>query len=173
MRKLFRPYLTFLLLGSLLVSASSCGDDDNPTPPETEEIASARLVLEPEGKGQLVTINYSETAQSPSAVLKASTTYTGTLTLFNPSGTDITAEISQEADMHEVFYEPSSGLGLTVQKTDTDSKGRPLGLKATMTTTNASSGTMRVRLKHQSNKGTSDVSKGETDLDMTVNVTIQ
>lgn len=173
MRQLFRPYLTFLLLGSFLVTATSC-KDENPEPSETEEIASARLVLEPEGKGQLVTINYSEDAQSPSALLNASTTYNGTLTFFDPEGNDITAEISQEADMHEVFYEPSSGLGLTVQKTDTDSKGRPVGLATTITTTNPSTGTLRVRLKHQPNKSTpSDVNKGETDLDMTINVTVQ
>jgi len=175
MKKLFRPYLTFLLLGSLLVATTSCKDDDDPNPgPEPEDIASARLTLEPEGKGALITINYSASQQQPGALLLASKSYSGVLTLYDAEGNDITSEISQDANMHEVFYEPSAGLGITVQKTDTDGNNRPVGLTTTLTTTNAGTGTMRVVLKHQPDKGaTSDVNKGSSDLDMTVNVVVQ
>lgn len=175
MKKLFRPYLSIFLLGSFLVTATSCGGDDpKPTLPQ-EEIASARLVLEPAdgGKGALVTVNYSEDSQNPGAVLKANTTYTGELTLYDAEGTDITSEIVQEADQHEVFYQ-TSGAGITVTTTDQDSNGRPLGLETTLTTTTPGTGTLRVLLKHQPDKGsTSDVNKGETDLDMPINVVVQ
>lgn len=175
MKKLFKSYLSIALLGSFLVTATSCGSVDPEPIDETEEIASAVLTLEPEGKGQLVTITYGEDSQTPTAVLNAATTYIGNLTLYDPEGNDITGEISDEANDHEVFYEPSSGLNLTVQKTDQDGNGRPLGLETSIMTNSASTGTMRVVLKHQpgSKGSTSNINEGETDLSMTVNVVIQ
>lgn len=174
MKRLFRPYLSIFLLGSLLVTATSCGEDEpEPEPFPQEEIASARLVLEPEGKGALATINYGPNNQNPGAILKANTTYNGVLTLFDAEGNDITSEIAQEGDKHEVFYNPSTGLGITVDKTDDDANGNPIGLETTLTTTNAGTGTLTVVLKHQADKGASDPNKGETDLTMPINVTIQ
>lgn len=176
MKKLFRPYLSIFLLGSFLVTATSCGDDEpepEPTLPK-EEVASARLVLEPAagGKGALVTVNYGPDSKNPGALLKANTTYTGELTLYDAEGTDITNQIVQEAHQHEVFYQTPAGV--TVTATDQDKNNRPLGLETTLTTTNAGTGTLRVILKHQPDKGsTSDMNKGETDLDMPVNVIIE
>jgi len=174
MKRLFRPYLSIFFIGSFLVTATSCGDDE-PAEPEfpQEEIASARLVLEPEGKGALATVNYGPNNQNPGALLKANTTYNGVLTLYDAEGNDITSEIAQEGDKHEVFYNPSSGLGITVEKTDDDSKGNPIGLETTLMTTNAGTGTLNVILKHQADKGASDPNKGETDLTMPINVVIQ
>lgn len=172
MKKLFRSYLTFLLLGSLLVTASSCdGDDPDPELPK-EEVHSARLVLDIEGvKTGYATATYTP-GSTPSIELLANKTYVGTLTLFNKAGDDITSEIVAEADSHEVFYEATGGI--TVTKTDQDSKGRPLGLVSSIKTTNAGQATMKIRLMHQPKKGaTSDPTNGETDLDMTVNVLVK
>jgi hypothetical protein len=172
MKKLFRPYLSIFLLGSFLAMATSCGGDEPEPEDPAEEIESARLVLEPEGKGALVTINYGPNSQNPSATLKSNTTYKGTLSVFDAKGVDITNEIKLEADKHEVFYQ-AAGAGITVTTLDKDKNGRPLGLETTLQTTAPGTGTLRVLLKHQPTKGaTSDPNKGETDLNMPINVTV-
>jgi len=170
MKRLFRPYLSIFLLGSLLITSTSCGDSDDPDPiDEQEEIASAKITFEPEGKGNL---SEATTAQ-PGLTLVSPKTYTGTLTLYDAEGNDITAEISDEGTKHEVFY-ISTVPGVTVTTTDQDDNGRPLGLESTLVTTAPGTGTLRVLLKHQPDKGsTSDMNKGATDLDMTIQVVVQ
>ncbi|WP_242922018.1 hypothetical protein [Pontibacter liquoris] len=187
MKKLFRPSFAFLLMGSLTFAASSCGGSDDPKPivEEQELITTVQLNLVPNGKGQNVTATFRDpdgvggAAPTVDALnLAPNTTYTGAIVLLDESKTpavDQTAEVSNESDEHEFFYEPSSGLKLTVQKTDLDKNNRPIGLQTTFTTTTTSSGTLRVTLKHQPNlKGaTSDITKGETDVQVDFPVVIQ
>ncbi|WP_162054075.1 hypothetical protein [Pontibacter pamirensis] len=186
MKNLFRPYLIAFMMGSLLFASTSCEDDD-PTPPveEGELITTVTINLVPEGKGQNVSAIFSD-PDGPGGVdatiqtlnLAPNTVYNATLTFSDDSQTpseDITAEIEEEGDEHEVFYEALGGLNVTVDKTDMDSNNLPIGLEATITTGAASTGTLRVTLKHQPDLKTanSGISVGETDVEASFPAVIQ
>ncbi|NEM96539.1 hypothetical protein [Pontibacter burrus] len=186
MKKFLRPYLAFLMMGSLIVTTTSCGDDDDPTPTSDKElITTVKLILEPE-KGNLVQATIKDmdgvggaAPVKETLVLKPNTVYTGETLLLNEQenpAVEIHTEILDEADDHQIFYTPSSGLNLTVAATDKDSQNRPVGLATTFTTGAASTGTLKVVLKHQ--KGTKaaapgNANAGETDIEVTFDVIVQ
>lgn len=187
MKRLFRPYFAFLMMGSLLFAASSCGSDDpEPVVEEQEMITTLNINLVPEqGKGAPASASFSDPdgiGGNPPTItalnLAPGTTYNATITLSDdrPNGAgDLSAEVKAEGDEHEIFYTVPSGLNLTVSKTDLDKNNRPIGLEATVVTGTASSGTLKITLKHQPNlKGTpSDITKGETDVEASIPVVIQ
>jgi hypothetical protein len=87
---------------------------------------------------------------------------------------DITEEIEEEADEHLFCFTPTTSVNLTVEITDTDIDGLPIGLKSTWRTGNAGNGNILVILKHQtegSKNGTCDV--GDTDIEVDFRVEIQ
>jgi len=111
--------------------------------------------------------------------LKAGAVYNMSLTFLdetkNPAE-DITEEIHERSIYHLICYEPSSGLGITVQRTDYDDNTPKLelGLQAKATTTSAASGTLQVSLHHQpSGKNGTDCAIGSTDAEVTFNVTVE
>lgn len=186
MKNLFRPYLSAFLLGSLLVTATACNDDDEPEPLDEEELITTMTVtLVPQGKAGTVIATFTDPDGDGGAAptietmaLKPNTVYNATITVADdsPNGEgDITSEIKSEGTDHEIFWVANPSNLLTTQKTDMDSNNRPIGLEATVTTTNAGSGTLTITLKHQPGlKGTtSDVNKGETDVMATFPVSIQ
>ena len=187
MKKFLKPYLAFLMMGSL-IATTACSDDDNPDPVDDGEvITTLNLEMVPEGKGQMVTAFFKDLdgpggnapTQTALLTLEPNTTYNVDLTLLNESGTtpvDITTEVRAESDEHQVFYVASSNLGWNVTINDQDSKGRPLGLDATIVTGATGTGTLRVVLKHQPGTKAAapgDITKGETDIDVTFNVAVQ
>jgi hypothetical protein len=187
MKKFLRPYLAFLMMGSLLV-ATACSDDDNPDPVDNREtITTLNLEMVPEGKGQLVTAFFKDldgpggnpATKTSLITLAPNTTYKVNLTLLNESGAtpeDITAVVRAEKDDHQVFYVASSSLGWNVTVNDKDSKSRPLGLDATIVTGNPGTGTLQLVLKHQPGTKAAapgDITKGETDIEVTFNVAVQ
>lgn len=117
-----------------------------------------------------------------SGVLKANTAYTGVLTLLNESvspADDITKEVLEEADEHQLFFTLTQA-NMTVTYDDTDKNGNPLGLKTKVTTRAASSGKLKITLKHEPNKTAMGVKDGnianaggETDIEVEFNVQIQ
>ncbi|NDK56886.1 hypothetical protein [Pontibacter fetidus] len=186
MKKFLRPYLAFLLMGSLLTT-TGCGGDDDPKPaPDNEEITTVTLTLEPESKGQLVAASSKDLdgvggnapVKTP-LTLKPNTTYLATLTLLNENvnpPVEVHKEVKSEANDHQVFYTPSAGSLMTVTVTDKDAQNRPLGLAATIVTGAAGTGKLKVVLKHQ--KGTKaaapgDATKGETDVEVEFDVMVQ
>ncbi|MBB6609777.1 hypothetical protein H7F15_01890 [Pontibacter sp. Tf4] len=187
MKKFLRPYLAFLMMGSL-IATTGCGGDDDPTPApasDAEVITTVQLILEPEKGGlAMATIKDMDgvggaNPTKETLILKPNTVYTGEILLLNEKenpAVEIHDEILEEADDHQIFYTPGGNLDLEVESTDTDSKGRPVGLATTFTTGAASQGTLKVVLKHQ--KGTKaaapgDATKGETDVEVTFDVIIQ
>ncbi|MHC2990643.1 hypothetical protein OB13_03240 [Pontibacter sp. HJ8] len=182
MKKLFRPYLAFLLMGALLTT-TACGDDDDPEPiEEGEVITTMTLSLTPTGKGQDATATYRNVGGTPTKdqlVLKANTVYNATITLSDESKTppvDITPEVKNEGKDHELFYTYTAATGgnVTVEKTDKDVNNRAIGLAATITTGDAGTGTMKIVLKHQPNGLKSgDATKGDTDVDVTFDTIVQ
>ncbi|MER2998659.1 hypothetical protein [Pontibacter populi] len=179
MKKLLRPYLAVLLMGSL-ITTTSCGDDDNPAPVvDRETITTVKLSLEPQGKeGTLVTASYEDLDGPggnppviPQLTLKAGTTYDVDLTILNKTE-NLNSEIIDEANDHQVYYTSTPANLMTVTVTDKDSQNRPLGLTATIVTGNAGTGELKVVLKHQPGTKGSPTA-GETDVEAKFNVVVQ
>jgi hypothetical protein len=101
---------------------------------------------------------------------------------------DITEEVEEEADEHMFFFawtnntfsNPTGNGNVdnrsdAVNYVDKDSKGLPLGLETSWTTIITSgNGTFRVILKHQPDlkSATTTSNDGESDLDVTFNLTV-
>jgi len=114
--------------------------------------------------------------------LPASRAYTVSVAVLNESvspAANITAEIQAEDEAHQFFYQVA-GANLTMTYADSDGNGKPVGLITTGVTGAASSGTLKVTLRHQPDKNGANVSAGditnaggETDIEVTFPVTVQ
>lgn len=87
---------------------------------------------------------------------------------------DITPEIRSEARDHQFYFEPA-GVNLVVSNLDMDAGGLPLGISSRWTTGAASTGTIKITLKHKPGiKALGDpVTKGETDIEVLFQVRVQ
>ena len=190
----------FLMILSLLVISvlSACKDDEIP-PAENEEevITDVRLIFTPSGSDSPVVVTASDPdGEGPQdlqtkedIVLEANTIYTLNIELENRiAGEDLTDEIMLEADEHlfffgwtnDLFSSPSGDGNIDnrndpVDYNDSDADKLPLGLSTSWTTAEEGAGTFRIILKHQPDlkSETSSVQEGETDLDISWNITIQ
>lgn len=86
---------------------------------------------------------------------------------------DITAEIVEEDAEHQFFF-ISTGVNATIQYTDQDVNGDPVGVQSLWSLGAASSGTVDVILRHEPNKDAPGVSDGDItnaggDTDVEVN----
>jgi len=107
--------------------------------------------------------------------LDTNTTYEVSIDLLNEAEDPtevITTEIQEENTEHIFCFEPSNG-SISVTITDTDGT-HPVGLESEWITTGASTGTIKVTLKHQPD-GAKDgtCSPGETDVEVDFPVVIQ
>lgn len=172
-----------------VVSLTSCEKDDPEVPNEEELITTVTYTLTPTGGGSAVEFQFQDLdgdgGNAPvitNGTLEANTTYTGSITLLNEAETpaeDITEEVEEEAEEHQLFFTVATA-NATVVYTDADGNGNPIGLATTVTTGDASTGTLTVTLRHEPDKGATDVSDGditnaggETDIEVTFDVTIQ
>lgn len=115
-------------------------------------------------------------------VLPFAADYEVTMTLLNKTSTPITnltGEIRAEGDAHRFYFKSSPGLYLFYGDSDKDSLGVPLGLVSSWTSGSASSGTVKVTLRHYPgnppNKSEYDEvnsPKSTTDLEVVFNVRI-
>ena len=164
--------LTLALLFSALLFLGSCGDDD-PVEPENEEevITTVNLTFTPTS-GTAVTMTYKDEdgEDGPAAptvtggTLAANSTYTLAVELLNETenpAEDVTEEIEEEDLDHQFFFTVSSALNMTVAYADQDSQGNPIGLSNTITTGDASTGTLTVVLRHEPDKSATGVSGGD------------
>jgi hypothetical protein len=147
----------------------SCSNDDNGPVNEEEVITTVTTTLT--GGGQVITLTSRDLdgdgPEAPvvtaSGNLATSTTYSGAITFLNetqsPVG-DITVEVEEEGVDHQVFYQLPAGLG-TINYTDLDLNGKPIGLTFTLTTGNAGTGNLTVTLRHLPNKSASGVATGD------------
>ena len=166
----------------------SCSKDDDPVAVNEEEVittltvtlvpsdASANIILKTQdldGDGPnapVVTVTGGD--------LKASLTYAGSMKFENETETpaeNITLEIIEEADEHQVFYTVGSGLNVTVASSKNDSKGLPLGTEFNLTTGAASTGKLTFTLRHEPKKpntGLADAG-GSTDIEATFDLVIK
>ncbi len=166
---------------------SSCSDDDNPVPVNEEElITTVRLVLEPANTGsQVVFQSVDLDADGPNppdntitGTLVAGVTYTGTIQFLNEiesPAENITVEVLEEADEHQVFYTVTGNSGSVFTYNDMDEDGNPIGVNVSFNSGVAGTGnSLTITLRHEPNKAADGVSDGnitnaggETDIETT------
>lgn len=188
----------FIALLSGIVLLSGC--DKDPEPENIpEEITRVILIFTAPGAAAIVVeatdpdLSGPQNMEIGSIVLNANTDYTLTIEMFNgfyevgEPEYNITEEVEEEGDEHQLFFSWSSGVFTsptgtgnigaagTVNYTDEDANGLPIGLSTTWTTGTATSGkTFRVVLKHQPDikSAASTSANGESDLDIIFPISI-
>jgi len=179
--------ILFIALAAIAISVSSCKKDpviDN----EEEVITTLNYTLTPASGGTAVTLSFEDLdgdgGNAPTitgGTLAANTTYSGSIELLDESSDDvedITEEVREEDEEHQFFFQTTGGISVTYD--DMDADGNPVGLANTLTTDAAGSGTITVILRHEPDKGASGVNDGditnaggETDIEVTFDVTVQ
>ncbi len=183
--------LKFLFILNILFAVlflNSCKDDDPVDENDEEVITTLTYTLTPTS-GDVVTLSFvdldGDGGDDPTitgGTLQANMSYTGALDLKNEAETpaeSINEEIEEE-DLEHQFFFSVVGANLTVDYSDQDASGNPLGLATNLTTGDASTGTLTVILRHEPDKSASGVSTGditnaggETDLEVTFDIDIQ
>lgn len=165
---------------SLLASTAfffACSDD-NDTPEvinEEETITTMNITLTPQGGGDVITftsVDLDGDGPNPPVVsapnLAGNTTYMGTIEILNESEEepeDITEEIKEEDEEHQLIYEIGGALD-SVTVTDSDGNGDPIGLEFTLVTLTAGEASLNIYLKHEPTKpndGSFEGSGGENE----------
>ncbi|WP_276168783.1 type 1 periplasmic binding fold superfamily protein [Zobellia alginiliquefaciens] len=181
------------LLTALLVAGTlfvSCSDDDDNTPEivnEEELITTVTVTLAPEGNGDDITLQLQDLdgdgsdkpVYTVSGSLAANMVYDGSIVLWNETESpaeNITEEVEEEGDEHQFFYSVGTGLDLTTEYADLDEDGNPIGIEFTVTTGEASTGTLTFTLRHEPSKpndGSLADAGGETDVEASFDIEIE
>jgi len=175
----FYALLTLAMLG--------CSDDDT-TPEiinEDELITTVILTLTPDSGDQVVLTTIDLDGDGPDEPVTTvvgsfseNTQYQGAVQFLNETedpAEDITQEVIEEADEHQVFYTISEGLNIQTTYEDQDSQGNPLGVLITLSTGAASEGSLTVTLRHEPVKPNDGLESagGETDISTSFDVSVQ
>lgn len=184
----------FKLIGITLITLivfSSCSDDHSHDHGANEEELITTVITRLTSGNQTITLTSKDldgNGPNPPVVttsgdLTPNTIYTGSVTFLNESvspAIDLTKEIKEEGEEHQLFYQAASSIG-TFTYTDTDVKGRPIGLTFTLrTAASPATGTITVVLRHEPNKSAAGVAQGaianaggSTDASVTYNVVLK
>ncbi len=185
MKTLFK----FMFLFTFALVLTSCDSDDDGTPEivnEEEVITTVIVNLDPGPTGTAITLrSFDSDGDGPtepvitvSDELAANTIYEGEIQFLNETESpaeDITEEVREEDDEHQVFYTIASGLNASVTYEDFDGDNNPLGTLVTVTTTDASTGLLTVTLRHEPKKPNDNTlldAGGETDVQVSFPVVI-
>ncbi|WP_224491085.1 type 1 periplasmic binding fold superfamily protein [Robertkochia flava] len=172
-----------LALVALIVLSACSSDDDTPEQINEEELID-RVVLEitDTDTQAMETFIWEEGATAPEPiVLNSGKTYAVEIGFFNASNPgniiDITEEVIEEADEHQVFYETDiSSLTISPAGGDfEDTQGNKLGILTNWSATGTTSGAVTTYLVHEpvSKTGTDrDDLGGETDVQVAFTVVI-
>lgn len=187
MKTIIKTLILAFIVGLTIIS---CSDDDGnaPLPVNEEEIiTTVSVTLTPQGGGaNVILISRDLDGDGPNdAVVEVSggltenTSYSGEVQFLNETETpaeNITIEVVEEAEEHQVFYVASGSLNATFEYLDFDANDNPLGTLFSMDTGAASTGTLTVVLRHEPNKpndGTPSGAGGETDVNVTFDLVIE
>ena len=80
---------------------------------------------------------------------------------------DITSEIEEEGEEHQIFFQPEALNGLIISYLDADVDGKPVGIRTLWNTMGPQSGFVRIFLKHQPGVKNGNPLDGDTDFDHT------
>ncbi len=168
-------------------------DDHDHGPGEVELITTLKITLTPQGGGTPLTVQFQdldgEGGNAPVVdriVVDAGTVYDGMIQELNELESppeDITVEIREEAEVHQLFFETLGGFApATVAYADKESDyvtnsgaDHPVGLKFTLTVPdNARNGQFRVSQSHY-DAGPKDgvTPSDETDIEVTFEVEVR
>jgi hypothetical protein len=183
-----KKFNAFMLTVMVPLFFTACNNDDKPV---NEEEVITTVIATFVGGGQTITLTSRDLdGEGPNPPQLNQTggnftngvTYTGFLTFLNELESpveDITIEVEEEGDEHQVFFQTSSGLGVFTY-TDVDVNGKPIGLNFTFITQNAGTGQLNITLKHKPNKNAPGVTDGnianaggETDAEVSFEVVVQ
>lgn len=182
--------LIYSLTAIAAITFTSCSDDDSaPEVINEEEVITTLNVYLTSGQESVTLTSYDADGDGPnepvlsvSGNLAANTTYVGTLEFLNQTVDpveDITEEIVEESDDHQVFYSYNSFIN-NVTYTDEDANGFPLGVDFTLTTGDAGEAVLALELIHLPIKDAEGVAEGDstnagggTDFSATFNVTVE
>ena len=185
-----KPLLLISTFTSLMLFISCSDDPDDPVIENEQEVMTTfTYTLTPAEGGSAVVLNYRDLdADGPeeptitNGTLSAETIYTGSITILNETESpaeNVTEEVEEEDKDHQFFFE-TTVTGLTVEYTDFDGDGNPVGLSTFLTTGAAGSGNLTVTLKHEPDKSASGVADGdmtnaggETDISVTWAITVE
>lgn len=186
--KTMKSMKTFMIALIAGIVAISCSSDDDNTPEvinEEEVITTVRVQLANDVGVTTTLESVDSDGDGPEAPvisiegdIFANSTYTGRVTFLNETESpaeNITLEVVEEADEHQVFYTSANGLNITTEYNDQDSEGNPLGVLFTLTTGEASNGNFTVTLRHEPTKPNDGLASagGDTDVEVTFDVTVQ
>ena len=179
-----KKILSTLLTLSLLISFLSCSDNDGPELIQEEEVITSVIVTLQAGSDTVTLSSVDLDGDGPNepvidllGSLNSNTTYSGDVKFLNESISpveDITEEVAEEAEEHQVFYSFASPIS-SVVTSDTDSSGNPLGLVFTLTTGNAGNASFGLTLRHEPKKPNTGIldAGGETDVAVTFSVSVE
>ena len=164
-------YKTLYLLLSLLII--SCSKEDPEPINEEELITTVQLTFKTPGITDQ-TVRWQEGSNNSDIIsLAANTQYEVEIIFLDESDPsdieDITEEVKEEADEHQVFYQFSQlNISLGQSSSDTlDSNQNPLFVNSLWNTSEVGTGTVRVYLIHEpvtKSSSTRDGFAGETDV---------
>jgi hypothetical protein len=173
------------LMTAVSLFSVSCEKDDKEDPNEEELITTVKVFLVEQGTTDPLVFTFRDIdgpgGAAPttfdSIIINANKSYAATVQFLNESVTpseDITAEVTAEADDHQIYFEPTT-VSLNAANLNNDSKGLPLGVTSTWTAGAAAKGKMKLTLKHKPGaKAAGDpVSKGETDVEVEFGVRLK
>jgi hypothetical protein len=196
--------LAFLLpVAALAACGAATPDEDN----EEEVITTVTLTFTPDGGGDAIEATWADPENDGSPVIDAitlgdGTTYALAVSFLNEledPAEDITTEVAEEDDEHQVFVlgsaveGPATGTNddavVTHAYDDADADGNPVGLANTITATGAGAGALRIVLRHlPAEDGTAlkaaglaedlaadglDALPGSTDADVSFDLTVE
>lgn len=153
-----------------LFTFSSCNNDDPEAVNEEEVITTVTTTLTA-GNSVITLTSRDLDGDGPNAPvvtasgdLKINTTYNGTTTFLNETvkpADDITAEVKEEGEDHQLFYQAPAAVG-TFTYLDADKNGKPIGLTFTLKTgATATTGNITVVLRHLPAKSATGVATGD------------
>ena len=158
----------------LSIAMLGCSDDDTPEVVNEEELITTVILTLTTEDGEVVELKSTDLDGVGGGDIEyeiigdfsPNTIYDGTVAFLDESGEeveDITLEVIEEADEHQVFYEIQEGLNIDIMYNDDqqDSQGNPIGVQIILTTGAASTGILKVTLRHEPNKSAEGVSDGD------------
>lgn len=154
---------------SAMTLTSCSNDDENPPIINEEEVITTVIATFTNDDNTVTMTSYDEDGDGPvvptvtvSGNFQAGETYTGTIRFVNQSVTpeeEITEEIHEESDEHQIFFQ-HNGLG-TFTYADQDENGNPIGLNFHFTASaTPTSGNLTITLIHEPDKFAEGVSNG-------------
>lgn len=183
-----KKYLLITMILGTLLFFTACEKKD-PDVNGGELITTLNYTLTPSGGGTAITLSFQDLDGDggidpviTGGTLSANQTYEGTIELLNESVTpveNITEEVDAEDEDHQFFFQ-SNMANLTVEYTDQDEAGNPVGITSTLSTGAMATGSITITLRHLPNKSAAGVSEGnianaggETDIQVTIPVDVQ